>query len=255
MTTAAMAASARGSARLLQAESPVTGCEPNLGENTRPWSCLRAVVRVRAPNPSALTLDGTNSYVVSRWVVDPGPAIPSHVAALRDAADGGIEGVVLTHSHADHAEAADEFGVPVVLPADGAVCGPFTAVATPGHSADSVCLLFGRVCFTGDTVLGRGERLHRPGRGLAVRLPGLAAPPARTGPRSPVPGPRPGGLGPRGKARRVHRASPGPRTPAPRGAGGGPSHRRRAADRSVAGGPGGAATRGGADAGGAHGEA
>ena len=32
------------------------------------------VVRVRAPNPSALTLDGTNTYVVGRWVVDPGPA-------------------------------------------------------------------------------------------------------------------------------------------------------------------------------------
>ena len=45
-------------------------------------------------------------------------------AALRDAADGGIEGVVLTHSHADHAEAADEFGVPVVLPADATPVGP-----------------------------------------------------------------------------------------------------------------------------------
>jgi glyoxylase-like metal-dependent hydrolase (beta-lactamase superfamily II) len=120
---------------------------------------------VRAPNPSALTLDGTNSYVVSSWVVDPGPAIPSHVAALRDAADGGIEGVVLTHSHADHAEAADEFGVPVVLPTDSSRVGPFTVIATPGHSPDSVCLLFGRVCFTGDTVLGEGSVFIAPGEG------------------------------------------------------------------------------------------
>jgi len=31
------------------------------------------------------------------------------------------------------------------------------AIATPGHSADHVSLLFGRVCFTGDTVLGEGS--------------------------------------------------------------------------------------------------
>lgn len=120
---------------------------------------------MRAPNPSALTLDGTNSYVVGRWVVDPGPAIPSHVEAVRRALDDGIEGVVLTHSHADHAEAAGEFGVPVVLPRDGDSVGPFSAIATPGHSSDSVCLLFGRVCFTGDTVLGEGSVFIAPGEG------------------------------------------------------------------------------------------
>jgi glyoxylase-like metal-dependent hydrolase (beta-lactamase superfamily II) len=120
---------------------------------------------VRAPNPSALTLDGTNSYVVGRWVVDPGPAIPSHVEAVRRALNDGIEGVVLTHSHADHAEAAGEFGVPVVLPRDGDSVGPFSAIATPGHSSDSVCLLFGRVCFTGDTVLGVGSVFIAPGEG------------------------------------------------------------------------------------------
>jgi glyoxylase-like metal-dependent hydrolase (beta-lactamase superfamily II) len=124
-----------------------------------------AVVRVRAPNASVMTLDGTNSYVVSGWVVDPGPSIRSHVDAIREAADGGIEGVVLTHSHADHAEAAEEFGVPVVLPTDSSTVGPFTAIATPGHSADSVCLLFERVCFTGDTVLGEGSVFIAPGEG------------------------------------------------------------------------------------------
>ena len=123
------------------------------------------VIRVRAPNPSVLTLDGTNSYVVGRWIVDPGPAIASHLDAVRDAAKDGIEGVVLTHSHADHSEAADYFEVPVVLPRDGDAVGPFTAVATPGHSADSVCLLFGRVCFTGDTVLGEGSVFIAPGEG------------------------------------------------------------------------------------------
>jgi glyoxylase-like metal-dependent hydrolase (beta-lactamase superfamily II) len=123
------------------------------------------VVRVRAPNPSVLTLDGTNSYVVGSWVVDPGPLIPSHVDAIRDGATDGIEGVVLTHSHADHSEAADAFDAPVVLPGDGDTIGPFTAVGTPGHSADSVCLLLGRICFTGDTVLGEGSVFIAPGEG------------------------------------------------------------------------------------------
>ena len=123
------------------------------------------VIRVRADNPSALTLDGTNSYVVGRWVVDPGPAIPSHLKALREAASDGIEGVVLTHSHADHAEGAELLDAPVTLPSEGESVGPFTALATPGHSADSVCLLFGRVCFTGDTVLGEGSVFIAPGEG------------------------------------------------------------------------------------------
>jgi glyoxylase-like metal-dependent hydrolase (beta-lactamase superfamily II) len=122
------------------------------------------VVRVRAPNPSPLTLDGTNTYVVGRWVVDPGPADPAHLDAVRAAADE-IEGVVLTHSHADHAEGAAELGAPVTLPGDGDEVGPFRAVATPGHSPDSVCLLLGGVCFTGDTVLGSGSVFIAPGEG------------------------------------------------------------------------------------------
>jgi glyoxylase-like metal-dependent hydrolase (beta-lactamase superfamily II) len=123
------------------------------------------VVRVRAPNPSALTLDGTNSYIVDRWVVDPGPALPSHLDAIRRAANGSIDGVVLTHSHADHAEGAELLDAPVTLPSDGDAVGPFTALATPGHSPDSVCLLMGRVCFTGDTVLGEGSVFIAPGEG------------------------------------------------------------------------------------------
>ena len=124
------------------------------------------VVRVRAPNPSALTLDGTNSYVVDGWVVDPGPADDGHLAAVRAAASGGIEGVVLTHGHADHAEGAESFRVPVLRPGEAEDAGPFRAIATPGHSDDSVCLVWReRICFTGDTVLGSGSVFIAPGEG------------------------------------------------------------------------------------------
>ena len=131
------------------------------------------VTRVRADNPSPLTLDGTNTYVVAGWVVDPGPLLEGHVAAVRKAA-GEVEGVVLTHDHPDHAEAAEAFRVPVHRPGEGEEAGPFTALATPGHSADSVCLLMGLTCFTGDTVLGEGSVFIAPGEGsLAAYLGSL----------------------------------------------------------------------------------
>src|SRR6185369_8200321 len=48
------------------------------------------VTRVRAPNPSAFTLDGTNTYIVERWVIDPGPNDVQHLEAVLDAAGGAI---------------------------------------------------------------------------------------------------------------------------------------------------------------------
>jgi glyoxylase-like metal-dependent hydrolase (beta-lactamase superfamily II) len=125
---------------------------------------LPGVRLIRAPNPSPLTLDGTNTWIVGGWVVDPGPAIPEHLDAVRQVA-GAIDGVVLTHSHFDHAEGAGQLGVEPVLPVDGERVGPFLAIGTPGHSPDSVCLLFERVLFTGDTVLGEGSVFIAPGEG------------------------------------------------------------------------------------------
>jgi glyoxylase-like metal-dependent hydrolase (beta-lactamase superfamily II) len=129
----------------------------------------KGVVRVLAPNPSPYTLDGTNTYLAAGWVVDPGPAIDSHIDAILAAA-GPIDGIVLTHSHQDHSEAAAPLAgragnLPIVQPAEGDQVGPFTAIATPGHAPDHVCLVFGDICFTGDTVLGRGSVFIQPGEG------------------------------------------------------------------------------------------
>ncbi len=126
------------------------------------------VALVRAANPSPMTLSGTNTWVVGRdpaWVVDPGPALPAHIAAVAAAveAGGGAGGIVLTHDHADHAEGvpalADRLGGPPVAamrhPADvalgdGDVFGPFTAVHLPGHAPDHLVLIAGDAGFTGD---------------------------------------------------------------------------------------------------------
>jgi glyoxylase-like metal-dependent hydrolase (beta-lactamase superfamily II) len=127
------------------------------------------VARVRADNPSPLTLDGTNTYVVERWVVDPGPADDRHLDAVVAAAGGSVDGIVLTHGHADHSEGApplaERTGAEVVRPRGGDRIGPFDAIATPGHAPDHVSLLAGRALFTGDTVLGTGSVFIVPGEG------------------------------------------------------------------------------------------
>ena len=141
---------------------------------------------VLAPNPSPMTLDGTNTWILAEpgspraVVVDPGPAHAAHLHRVRDqvaAAGQRVAQILLTHSHPDHSEGAAAFaamtGAPVLaadpafrLGDEGLAPGDtLTAagteihvIATPGHSADSVCLHLpaDHVLLTGDTVLGRG---------------------------------------------------------------------------------------------------
>jgi glyoxylase-like metal-dependent hydrolase (beta-lactamase superfamily II) len=149
------------------------------------------VVRLRADNPGPLTLSGTNTWVVGRdpaYVVDPGPLIASHIQRLLATIDtrGGLGGIVLTHDHSDHAEAVEALRErdPAPLAAgrgkvdveltEGARFGPFEALSTPGHAPDHFALVCGRVCFTGDAVLGEGSVFIAPDPGaLAGYLGGL----------------------------------------------------------------------------------
>jgi glyoxylase-like metal-dependent hydrolase (beta-lactamase superfamily II) len=128
------------------------------------------IARIRAPNSSPLTLSGTNTWVVGRepaWVIDPGPAIESHVDAVvaEVEARGGAGGIALTHDHADHSEAAPALrerlgGVPLGSfdnLADGDTFGPLTVYYVPGHADDHLVFVAGRAAFTGDAVLGEGS--------------------------------------------------------------------------------------------------
>jgi glyoxylase-like metal-dependent hydrolase (beta-lactamase superfamily II) len=142
---------------------------------------------VRAANPSAFTLDGTNTWIVGRdpaWVVDPGPALPEHLDAVAAAVAerGGAGGIALTHDHPDHAEGLGalraRLGDPPVgrMPplADGDAFGPFSVLHVPGHAADHLVFVAGRAAFTGDAVLGAGSVFIAPdGGGLARYLDGL----------------------------------------------------------------------------------
>jgi glyoxylase-like metal-dependent hydrolase (beta-lactamase superfamily II) len=133
-----------------------------------------------APNPGPMTLEGTNTYLYGSdpcTVIDPGPDVESHAAAIRTAAEerGGIGLVLLTHSHADHAAGAERLDAEAILPADGEEHAGLRAIATPGHAADHVCFLTGDgVCFSGDLVLGLGSTFVPPeGGSLAAYMDSL----------------------------------------------------------------------------------
>lgn len=122
------------------------------------------ILRLVAPNPGPMTLTGTNTYIVGRdpaYVIDPGPEDAGHVAAIRDEVErrGGFGGILLTHSHADHAAAAPMLDAPILE------SGPLERVRTPGHSEDHVCFVMNGVCFSGDLILGEGSTFVPPDGG------------------------------------------------------------------------------------------
>ncbi len=142
------------------------------------------VALVRASNPGPMTLAGTNTYVVSRnpaWVIDPGPDDPAHIDAVRaeGEARGGIGGVLLTHSHADHSAGVERLGAPLLWGAVSSVdesgwrpnpearpvneAPPqFEVLPTPGHAADHAAFVWRDVCFCGDLILGEGSTIVPP---------------------------------------------------------------------------------------------
>jgi glyoxylase-like metal-dependent hydrolase (beta-lactamase superfamily II) len=140
---------------------------------------------LRAPNPGPMTLDGTNTWVITdpetgAIVIDPGPAIDSHLEMVLAACQERLIMIVLTHRHLDHSEGA-------AMLADRAGCGVRAAdprfrvgpdglddgerltlgaitlevFETPGHTSDSRSLLLSgpdqiKRVITGDMILGRG---------------------------------------------------------------------------------------------------
>jgi glyoxylase-like metal-dependent hydrolase (beta-lactamase superfamily II) len=157
---------------------------------------------VRAANPSPMTLEGTNTWVLAEpgarraVVVDPGPDDTDHRAAIVEAvaAAGTTEVglILLTHSHLDHTAGA--LTLAAIMGAPVAAAAPELCVesdpladmasldidglrldvlAAPGHTADSMCFVVGAdgALLTGDTVLGRGPTVvARPDGRLADYL-------------------------------------------------------------------------------------
>ncbi len=148
------------------------------------------VARILAPNPSPMTLEGSNTYLIDAGdfavVIDPGPPIDRHVDAIVEAArDRGlaIGAILVTHGHPDHAPAAAPLaartGAPVYAHARASFPHDRTwadgrrlrfgeleliALDTPGHAVDH--LAFGMeeegALFAGDVIVGRGTVVVAP---------------------------------------------------------------------------------------------
>ncbi|MDE3081267.1 MAG: MBL fold metallo-hydrolase [Paracoccaceae bacterium] len=83
--------------------------------------------RVLAPNPSPMTLHGTNTFLIGEGrvaVIDPGPASAAHLDAILAALSPGetISHILVTHSHLDHSPLArplaERTGAPVLAHGD-----------------------------------------------------------------------------------------------------------------------------------------
>jgi glyoxylase-like metal-dependent hydrolase (beta-lactamase superfamily II) len=133
---------------------------------------------ITAPNPGPFTLAGTRTYLLGQSaVLDPGPAIESHVAAVREAMPD-LKTILITHRHGDHAPAAVPLkaltGARILAPpnvltddeVDTRLSGgeklsiegeTVEVISTPGHTLEHVCYLTAEGdLFTGDTILGQG---------------------------------------------------------------------------------------------------
>jgi glyoxylase-like metal-dependent hydrolase (beta-lactamase superfamily II) len=152
------------------------------------------VRRIVAPNPSLMTLTGTNTYLVGIdevAVIDPGPDDPAHIEAIIGASmRERVRWVLVTHHHADHssgvARLVAETGAQVVAlnppkgvtpavpytpdrrPDDGEVIEGtewgLEVLHTPGHASDHLSFFLEeeRVLFTGDCVLGGSTSVINP---------------------------------------------------------------------------------------------
>lgn len=140
----------------------------------------RFTTRLIAPNPGMMTGPGTNTYLVGdneRAVIDPGPAIDSHIENIL--AFPNIRWVLCTHTHLDHSPAAAAikaatgakvFGRPAPKGQDATflpdavlsdnetveIAGlTLRALHTPGHASNHLCYLLEetKMLFTGDHVM------------------------------------------------------------------------------------------------------
>ena len=112
-------------------EPPEAKPDAPAGAVLRPEPGLRLV---RAPNPSPMTGAGTNSWILGEGevaLIDPGPALPEHQAALLAALEPGerISHILVTHAHVDHS--------PLARPLSEATGAPVLAFGPPeaGRSA------------------------------------------------------------------------------------------------------------------------
>jgi glyoxylase-like metal-dependent hydrolase (beta-lactamase superfamily II)/8-oxo-dGTP pyrophosphatase MutT (NUDIX family) len=161
---------------------PITGAGRVISARLSPLVHL-----VLAPNPSAMTGPGTNSYIVGTGpvvIIDPAVDDDEYLDALRAFARD-VSAILVTHRHEDHvggiATLAKEYGCPVRAfgsePAGGVDVVPMNegdridvgggsllALYAPGHASDHLNFLLEgtKSLIAGDNVLGEGTAVIAP---------------------------------------------------------------------------------------------
>lgn len=130
--------------------------------------------RVVANNPGPFTFVGTGTYIVGHGtvaVIDPGPLLDDHLAALVDAVRGEtVSHILVTHTHSDHSPLARPFAAAVGSPPILAARPPAKAIGTATGEEDA------DAAFEPDRTLSGGERISGPGWTLeALATPGHAS--------------------------------------------------------------------------------
>jgi glyoxylase-like metal-dependent hydrolase (beta-lactamase superfamily II) len=137
------------------------------------------IQRVLANNPGPFTGPGTNTWLVDDGgeyvVIDPGPVDDLHRDRILEQTAGLTPlGVLVTHTHTDHAPLANPLARELGVPACGYAPGPdfnpdlrlvegsvvdigqtrLEVIHTPGHADDHLCFRLADVLFTGDHIMG-----------------------------------------------------------------------------------------------------
>jgi glyoxylase-like metal-dependent hydrolase (beta-lactamase superfamily II) len=165
----------------------LTEPEPARDENL---PVLPGISRIVAANPGPMTYFGTNTYLIETpdgtAVLDPGPEDhPEHIAAILRHTGGNIALILVSHTHHDHVGAvpalqaktgaptvgfirsALEDFTPDIKLADGDTIAGMTAIHTPGHAADHLCLALTladqtQVLFSADHVMSWSTSVVSP---------------------------------------------------------------------------------------------
>jgi glyoxylase-like metal-dependent hydrolase (beta-lactamase superfamily II) len=138
------------------------------------------IERVLANNPGPFTGPGTNTWLLDDGngrlvIIDPGPVDMAHRDRILERLAGTTPvGVLVTHTHPDHAPLANPLAGELGVPAYGYAPGPefrpdvrladgtgldvgrmrLHVIHTPGHSDDHLCFRVEDVLFTGDHIMG-----------------------------------------------------------------------------------------------------